>query len=63
MSQGWPLCHVSETTKQTGVGKFIFVPSFLENHDRYACDRYTIWVLLEWKVCHAMGHRFPKPKT
>ena len=63
MSQDWPLCHVSETTKQTGAGKFIFVPSFLENHDRYACNRYTIWVLLEWKVCHAMGHRFPKPKT
>ena len=56
MSQGWPLGHVSETTKQSGAGKFIFVPSFLENHDRYTCYRCTIWVLLEWKVCAAMGH-------
>ena len=30
MSQGWSVCHVSETRKQTGAGKSMFVPSFLE---------------------------------
>ena len=28
MSQGWSVCQVSETTKQTGSVKSIFVPSF-----------------------------------
>ena len=35
MLQGWSLCHVSETTKQTGVGKSIFVPSFLEKENQW----------------------------
>ena len=35
MSQGWSVCHVSETTKQTGAGKSIFVPSFLEKENQW----------------------------
>ena len=36
MSQGWPVCHVSETTWQTGAGKSTFVPpSFLEKENKW----------------------------
>ena len=35
MSQGWPVCHVSEITWQTGAGKSTFVPSFLEKENKW----------------------------
>ena len=36
MPQGWPVCHVSETTrKKTGAGKSSFVPSFLEKENQW----------------------------
>ena len=35
MLQGWSVCHVSETTKQTGAGKSILVPSFLEKENQW----------------------------
>ena len=63
MSQGWSVCHLSETTKQTGAGKSIFVPSFLEKRKPMTYDRYTVWVLLECKVCTAMKYCFPKTKS
>ena len=62
MSQCWLVCHASETTKQTGAGKSIFVPSFLEKNPM-TYDTCTIWALLECKVCAAMGHCFPKTKS
>ena len=62
MSQGWSVCHVSETTKQTGAGKSIFVPSFREKKTM-TYDRYPMWALLECKVCAAMGHCFSKTKS
>ena len=60
MSQGWSVCHVSKTTKQTGAGKSIFAPSFLK---KKTYDTYTILALLECKVCAAMGHCLPKIKS
>ena len=35
MSQCWSVCHVSETAKQTGVGKSTFLPSFLEKENQW----------------------------
>ena len=30
MPHGWSVCHVSETTNETGAAKSICVPSFME---------------------------------
>ena len=46
MSQDLSVCPVSETTKQTGARKSIFVPSFLEKQRPMPCGRYTKWVVL-----------------
>ena len=35
MSQGWSVCQVNETIKQTGAGKSIFVLSFLEKESQW----------------------------
>ena len=35
MSQDWSVCHVSETAKQTGAGKSIFVPSVVEKENQW----------------------------
>ena len=35
LSQCWSVCHVSETTKQTGVGESTFLPSFLEKENQW----------------------------
>ena len=33
--QDWSVCHVSKKTKQIGVGKSIFTPSFLEKENQW----------------------------
>ena len=63
MSQDVSVCHISETTKQTGARKSIFVPSFLEKQRPMTGGRYTIWVVLACEVCAAIPQCFPKTKS
>ena len=56
MSQGWSVCHVSETTKQAGAGKSFFDPSFLEKRKLMTYD------CVECKVCAAIAHCYSKKK-
>ena len=58
MSQGWSVCHVSETTKQTGAGKSIFVPSFLEKKPNDLWYIYYMSIIRMQSVC-CNGTLFP----
>ena len=63
MSQGWSVYHVSETTKQIGAGKYFFCSTITRKTIPMSFGRYTIWVLLEVKVCAVLEHFFPMSKT